>query len=59
EAERQQLLKAIRKSDAIKRASALSDRYLEKALLEVEQLPNNPVKKSLVDIAVFMGKRKF
>ncbi|PWI24488.1 heptaprenyl diphosphate synthase component II [Kurthia sibirica] len=59
EEQRQQLLKAIRKSSAIKRAGDLSDQYLAKALKEVERLPDNPVKKSLVDIALFMGKRKF
>lgn len=59
EDERLQLLKAIRKSSAIQRAYELSDRYLEKALKEIEYLPENPVKKSLVDIANFMGKRKY
>lgn len=59
EQERLQLLKAIRKSPAIQRANRLSDKYLEKALHEISFLPENPVKKSLVDIANFMGKRKF
>lgn len=59
EDERLQLLKAIRKSPAIQRAYELSDRYLEKALKEIDYLPENPVKKSLVDIANFMGKRKY
>ncbi|MBQ0139422.1 MAG: heptaprenyl diphosphate synthase component II [Kurthia sp.] len=59
EQERLQLLKMIRKSSAIQRANRLSDKYLEKALHEISFLPENPVKKSLVDIANFMGKRKF
>jgi len=59
EGERMQLLKAIRKSSAIQKANALSDRYLEKALKEVSYLPDHPVNKSLIDIANFMGKRKF
>lgn len=59
EGERQQLLKAIRKSDAIQKANHISDLYLQKALKEVDKLPNHPVNKSLVDIANFMGKRKF
>lgn len=54
-----QLLKAIRKSPAIQKANALSDLYLEKALKEVSYLPDHPVNKSLIDIANFMGKRKF
>lgn len=59
EDERQQLLKAIRKSEAIQKANHLSNLYLDKALKEVQKLPEHPVKKSLVDIANFMGKRKF
>lgn len=59
EGERMQLLKAIRKSPAIQKANALSDLYLEKALKEVSYLPDHPVNKSLIDIANFMGKRKF
>lgn len=59
EGEQMQLLKAIRKSPAIQKANALSDLYLEKALKEVSYLPDHPVNKSLIDIANFMGKRKF
>lgn len=59
EDERQQMLAYVRKSDAIKEATKISDLYLQKALKEVEALPNHPVKKKLRDVALFMGKRKF
>lgn len=59
EQERLSLLKMVRKSDAIKQAKNISDKYLQKALHEIEQLPKNPVKKKLRDIALFIGKRKF
>ena len=59
EQERHTFLKMVRKSDVIKQTRVISDKYLQKALKEVEALPNHPVKKKLRDIAVFMGKRKF
>lgn len=59
EQERHTFLKMVRKSDVIKQTRTISDKYLQKALKEVEALPNHPVKKKLRDIAVFMGKRKF
>ena len=59
EDERQQMLAYVRKSTAIKEASKISDLYLQKALKEVEALPNHPMKKKLRDVALFMGKRKY
>lgn len=59
EKERLEFLKMVRQSDAIKQTIAISDKYLQKALKEVEALPNHPVKKKLRDIALFMGKRKY
>ena len=59
EPERLQMLKLVRKSSAIKEAARISDKYLQKALQEVESLPNHPMKKKLRDIALFIGKRKF
>ena len=59
EEERKDMLKIIRKSDAIQQAAKLSDKYLQKALKEVEALPNHPMKKKLRDIALFIGRRKF
>ena len=59
EEERLQMLKLVRKSPAINEAARISDKYLQKALREVEHLPNHPMKKKLRDIALFIGKRKF
>ncbi len=59
ESDRKELLKLVRKSDAILEAAKISNKYLKKALKEVEALPPHPMKKKLRDIALFMGKRKF
>jgi len=53
------LLNELRSSEGIKRAKQLSNRYLEKALHELKQLPASSAKKSLQNIALFMGKRNF
>lgn len=53
------LLKELRKSEGIKRAKQLSNLYLQKALSEIKPLPSNSAKKSLQNIALFMGKRNF
>lgn len=58
EQERQEMLVLVRKSAAIKEATKISNLYLQKALKEVEALPNHPMKKKLRDIALYMGKRK-
>lgn len=59
EEERLQMLKFVRKSDAIKKSINVSNHYLQKALKEVEKLPNSSMKKKLRDIALYIGKRKF
>lgn len=59
EIERLDLIKRIRESDAIAKSKAISDRYLKKALKEIDELPASSAKKSLRDIALYMGKRKF
>ncbi len=59
EDERQEFLKKIRNSNAIEESYKISNLYLQKALKEIEALPNNSFKKSLRDIALYMGKRKF
>lgn len=59
EEERLKMLQYVRRSDAIKQATAVSDKYLQKALKEVAALPNHPMKKKLRDVALFIGKRKF
>jgi heptaprenyl diphosphate synthase len=59
EIERLALVKRIRESDAIPKSKAISNRYLQKALKEIDALPSSPAKKSLRDIALYMGKREF
>ncbi len=53
------IITLIKKSDAIEKSIALSDLYLKKALAELEGLPANRTKKTLHDLARFIGKRKF
>ncbi|MDZ5712013.1 heptaprenyl diphosphate synthase component II [Jeotgalibacillus haloalkalitolerans] len=55
----QQIIDGIVKSDAIKRSSMISQRYLVKALEQLDTLPASKAKKSLRDIAIFIGKRKY
>ncbi len=59
EAERSEMLKYIRQSEAIKKSAELSEKYLKKALKEVDALPKHPMKKKLRDIALFIGKRNY
>lgn len=59
ESERQQMLRFIRKSNAIEKAQCVSDLYLAKALKELESLPDGKSKKALVQIADFIGQRKY
>ncbi|MFJ7725550.1 heptaprenyl diphosphate synthase component II [Neobacillus sp. NPDC097160] len=53
------IISLIKQSGAIERSYALSDRYLEKALAVLEELPENKAKKTLRDIAKYIGRRKF
>jgi heptaprenyl diphosphate synthase len=53
------IIKMIKQSDAIERSRELSNRYLEKALHILEQLPENESKTTLRNIAKYIGKRKF
>jgi heptaprenyl diphosphate synthase len=53
------IISAVKESGAIEKSLAISDRYLEKALSILEQLPQNKAKKTLRDIAKFIGKRKY
>ncbi len=48
----------VKQSGAIDKAFQISDRYLQKALTILEELPNNRSKKTLRDIARYIGKRK-
>ena len=54
-----EILKMVQQSGAIEKSLNLSDRYLDKALAILGELPPNKAKKSLQDIAKFIGKRKY
>ena len=59
ELEREDMLTFIRQSDAIQKATDVSDLYLKKALHEISDLPNLPAKKALKRIAEFIGERNY
>ncbi|WP_153720273.1 polyprenyl synthetase family protein [Sporosarcina cascadiensis] len=59
EEERQQMLQYIRQSSAIEKAQHVSDLYLAKALKELEGLSDGKSKKALIQIADFIGQRKY
>lgn len=54
-----EIIHLIKKSDAIERSLELSDRYLNKALAVLDELPNIPAKKTLKEIAKYIGKRNY
>ncbi|MDG5470648.1 heptaprenyl diphosphate synthase component II [Jeotgalibacillus sp. ET6] len=53
------LIDEILSTDAIQKSAHLSQLYLKKALKELDALPPSKAKKSLRDIALFIGKRKY
>jgi heptaprenyl diphosphate synthase len=55
----EKVISLIKNSGAIERSFAVSNLYLSKALAVLDTLPQNRAKKSLRDIAKFIGKRKF
>lgn len=59
EEERIEMLRYIRQSGAIEKAQEVSALYLKKAISEVQSLPDGDAKKALLQIAAFIGKRKF
>lgn len=52
------LLSLLHEIGSIEKSYEISNIYLEKAIRELEGLPNNRVKKTLYDIAHVIGKRK-
>ncbi|MDQ6599466.1 heptaprenyl diphosphate synthase component II [Bacillus salipaludis] len=54
-----EIISLIKQSGAIEKSIALSDLYLDKALAVLEELPTNKAKKTLRDIAKYIGRRKF
>lgn len=55
----EEIIKLVKNSGAIEKALLISDKYLQKALEVLEELPPSKSKKALRDIAKFIGKRKF
>ncbi|AGX05295.1 MULTISPECIES: heptaprenyl diphosphate synthase component II [Bacillus] len=55
----EKVISLIKNSGAIERSFTVSNQYLSKALAVLDTLPQNRAKKSLRDIAKFIGKRKF
>lgn len=53
-----EVIRLINDSHAIEQSYQLSERYLSKALKEIEDLPDIKAKQSLEDIARFIGKRR-
>jgi heptaprenyl diphosphate synthase len=53
------LLQMIRESNGLKQAERLSELYIEKAIIAVSQLPEQSAKRSLIDIARFVGNRTY
>ncbi|KPB06670.1 heptaprenyl diphosphate synthase component II [Bacillus sp. CHD6a] len=54
-----EIIELIKRSDAIDRSFALSDRYLERAFKELEKLPNGLAKRTFNNVAKYIGKRKY
>ncbi|KAB7708908.1 heptaprenyl diphosphate synthase component II [Bacillus aerolatus] len=57
--EMDEIITHMKQSDVIDRSHALSQRYLSRALHILDELPANRTKKTLRDIAKFIGKRKY
>lgn len=58
-AEIEKIISLVKQSGAIEKSLAVSDLYLDKALSILEELPANRAKKTLQNIAKFIGNRKF
>lgn len=59
EQSREEMLAYIRQSGAIEKAAAVSDLYLQKALVEISSLPSGNAKKAFNQIAKFIGRRNY
>jgi len=54
-----EIINLIKSSDAIERSLEVSNLYLQKALIAIEDLPKGRSKTALINIAKYLGKRKF
>ena len=52
-------VKLVRSSSGIAEAEKLADRYIAKALRELDNLPDIPAKKNLAEIAKFVAQRSY
>ncbi|MBB6690168.1 polyprenyl synthetase family protein [Cohnella xylanilytica] len=52
-------VKLVRASGGIRASELLADRFKDKALRELEKLPNIPARKNLADIAKFVAQRSY
>jgi heptaprenyl diphosphate synthase len=59
ELDTQMALRLIRKSEGVKLAEELADRYIEKAIQALAELPDGQAKKDLTNIAYFVAKRNY
>ena len=59
ELDRGKMISFIRESNAIEKAEAVSDLYLQKALAEISSLPDGVAKKGFKQIAAFIGQRNY
>lgn len=57
--EMEKIIQSIKDSGAIEQAMEISEKYLQKAFAELEDLPENKARKTLSQIAKNIGKRKF
>lgn len=53
------VISKIKESGAIDKSYEMSQRYLKKAMAILEKLPSNRFRNSLIDVANFIGKRKY
>lgn len=53
------LLDLVRASDGISRAESLANRYIDKALKALDELPNVPARRNLADISGFIASRNY
>lgn len=52
-------VKLVRSSKGIRESEKLAERYMEKALKELERLPDVPARRNLADIAKFVAQRSY
>lgn len=57
--EMEKIISSIKKAGGVDYSFEMSDRYLNKAYKELENLPDFPAKESFYQIAKYIGKRKY